>query len=176
MGRIIPQYNTEQLNLNSKELVATSTGEVVNIENSNIFKSTITNKVAINYSNFVFLDTNQIILLIEKGLKHEELALLVILSSQIQMESNICIQDSEIPHTTSSIAKFINCSQQAAKRKLNELIKIGAMYYGPINRKSKKVYIINPHIIKKGKTTRQNIVAIFQVIHNKIQTQNIKGE
>ena len=82
MGRIIPQYNTEQLNLNSKELVATSTGEVVNIENSNIFKSTITNRVAINYSNFVFLDTNQIILLIEKGLKHEELALLVILSGQ----------------------------------------------------------------------------------------------
>ena len=66
MGRIIPQYNTEQLNLNSKELVATSTGEVVNIENSNIFKSTITNRVAINYSNFVFLDTNQIFLLIEK--------------------------------------------------------------------------------------------------------------
>jgi hypothetical protein len=176
MGRIIPQYNTEQLNLNSKELVATSTGEVVNIENANIFKSTITNKVAINYSSFVFLDTNQIILLLEKGLKHEELALLVILSNQIQMESNICIQDSEIPHTTSSIAKYINSSQQAAKRKLNKLITIGAIYYGPINRNSKKVYVINPHIIKKGKTIKQNIVAIFHEIYKKSQIQNVKGE
>ena len=174
MGQIIPQYNTEQLNLHSKEIVAMTTGEVVNIENANIFKSTITNKVAINYSNFVFLETNQIILLLEKGLKHEELALLVIISSQIQMESNICIQDSEIPHTTESIAKFINCSQQSAKRKLNKLIAIGTIYYGPVNRKSKKVYVINPHIIKKGKVIRQNIVRIFQAIH--LNIKNIKGE
>jgi hypothetical protein len=176
MGKITPQYNTEQLHLNSKELVAISTGEVINIENSNIFKSTITNKVVIKYSNFVFLDTNQIFILLEKGLKHEELALIVILSSQIEIESNICIQDSQIPHTTASIAKYINCSHQSAKRKLNKLIKIGAMYYGPINRKSKKLYVINPHIIKKGKTTRNDIVAKFNSIYYKSKIQNIIGE
>jgi hypothetical protein len=176
MGLIVPEYITEQLKVNSKELIDISTGEVFDVENSNVFKSTITSKSKIKYSNFVFLDSNQTILLLKKGLSQNDLGLLMILSSQIEMETNICVQESEYPHNTVSISKLIGCSQQATKRKLNNLIEFGALYYGPVGKNIKKVYVLNPHIIKKGVTTRKIIVDKFKEIYKESNLKNVFGE
>jgi len=67
------------------------------------------------------------------------------------------------PHTTKSISLLINNSPQATKNKLNSLIELGILYHGEIKEKKSwgKVYILNPHLVRKGKILKGYLKEIF---------------
>ena len=70
------------------------------------------------------------------------------------------------PHTADSIAKMIGTSRQSVKLKLKSLQKIGAIYHGIMkeNKRLGKVYIVNPHIIRKGHKMKQSLGTTFDEI------------
>jgi predicted transcriptional regulator len=70
------------------------------------------------------------------------------------------------PHTADSIAKMIGTTQQSVKLKLKSLEKIGAIHHGIMkeNKRLGKVYIVNPHIIRKGHKMKQSLGTTFDEI------------
>jgi Mn-dependent DtxR family transcriptional regulator len=78
-------------------------------------------------------------------------------------EENICMQDNGEPHTTSSIASLIDHSPQSTKAKLNRLIEMNLLDHSKAKYgfKEKKVFRINPHIIKKGRQLNKQLPQLF---------------
>jgi hypothetical protein len=154
------------LNTTNRELVDTTTGETIDISGTNVMVRTSTGEITISSKAFVYLDTDKLSILLANGIKQVDLALLMTISSNLLIGSNICMNNDDNPHTTSSIAKLIINTDQAAKIKLNRLEKLGVIHYGILkeNKNLGKVYIVNPHIIRKGVKLKGSLGSIFDDI------------
>lgn len=166
MGTVIKDSSIEKLNINGDTVLNTETGEYFDISYKNLVELKKKEHIRINSKSYVYLDTEDLLALIEKGISQVELALLVTLSTNIMMGSNICMLDEDEPHTTKTIAKLVKESQQSVKNKINRLIKIGALYHGIMaeHKRLGKVYIINPHIIRKGVKLKESLGTLFNPI------------
>ena len=82
------------------------------------------------------------------------------------MGCNICLDENEEPLTAKKIGQLINNSEQATKKKLNVLVNSGLLYYGKITRSEFKsrVYVVNPHIIKRGVYFENYLSSLFNDI------------
>ena len=71
-----------------------------------------------------------------------------------------------IAHKTSTIASLTGHSEQAVKLKLNRLIKAGLLHYGIIKeiKRLGKVYVMNPHFIRKGVKFSASLSELFDDI------------
>ena len=167
MGNIVSRYKDKRIYTEDSDLVLSKTGETIDITNGTIYKRTSTGEITVNYKEYVYMDTEKIRILLGQGLSQVELALLITISNNLLIGQNICMQDDELPHTTKSFANLIGNSQQATKKKLNILISRGLLYYGKVFKEHKygKVYVINPHIIKKGHKLNENLISLFDDIN-----------
>ena len=166
MGAVKNRYKDTKLNTTNKMLVDSETGEIVEIGNINVMARTSTGEISINSKTFVYLDTDKLSILLANGIKQVELALLMTISSNLLLGSNICMINDDNPHTTLSIAKLIGNTEQAVKLKLNRLKHLGVLHYGIMreNKRLGKVYIVNPHIIRKGVKLKGSLATIFDDI------------
>ena len=162
MGAIKQRYKDTKL----KELFIPETGETIDAQALDLIRRTSTGEISINSKKFVYLDTDKLSILLANGIKQVDLALLITISSNMLIGYNICLETDDKPHTTSSIAKLIDNTDQAVKIKLNRLIKLDVLYYGIMkeNKKLGKVYIVNPHIIRKGIKLKGSLATIFDDI------------
>lgn len=175
MGELIREQKGSFLKTASKNLADVETGELFDIEDSSVYVNKSTGKIQINYVDFVMIDIIQLKILMRLGAKQEDIALLTILASQIEIGTNLCINDLGKPHDTKSIADLCNCTVQSAKRKLNKLIKLGAMAHDKFNT-IKKVYAINPHVIKKGKYTNPIVISKFKELTLDFDLRNVEND
>jgi hypothetical protein len=173
MGNLIREQKGSRLKTNSKTLVDGETGELFDIEDTSVYANKFTGKVKIDYADFVMIEIIQLKILMRLGAKQEDIALLTILATQIEIGTNLCLNEFGKPHDTKSIAGLCNCTVQSAKRKLNKLIKLGAMAHDKFNT-VKKVYAINPHIIKKGKDTKPIVISKFNELFLDFDIRNVK--
>lgn len=166
MGTIVNRYKDTKLNTANRELIDTETGEIIDISGINVMARTSTGEITISSKAFVYLDTDKLSTLLANSIKQVDLALLMTISSNLLIGSNICMNNDDNPHTTSSIAKLISNTDQAAKIKLNRLEKLGAIHYGILkeNKNLGKVYIVNPHILRKGIKLKGSLGSIFDDI------------
>lgn len=147
--------------------VVDDNGEIIEIKNSNLMQRTTTGEISISSSEYVYLDTQKLSLLLNiKKIKQVDLALIVSLSTDLLLNHNICMIDDDKPHTTSSIAKLAGCTNQAVKLKLNRLIDLGLLHYGVISSKKRlgKVYVLNPYLIRKGRKLAGYLTELFDDI------------
>lgn len=169
MGTIKKEFKDRKIAPSINELVDPKTGEIFDLKNSNVIVRKETGNFSINSTSYVYLDTYKLSILINKGIKQVDLALLITLSSNLHYYNNagynICMKDDN-PHTTKSIGQLINNSPQATKNKLNNLIGLGLLYHGEIKEKKGwgKVYVVNPHLIRKGKSVKKYLGEIFNDI------------
>ena len=169
MGTIKKEYKDKKFAANIDELVDPKTGEIFDLKEINLIIRKETGNFSINTPSYVYLDTYKLSILIKNGIKQVDLALLISLSINLHYYNNagynICMEDDH-PHTTKSIGQLINNCPQATKNKLNSLIKLGLLYYGEIKEKKSwgKVYILNPHLIRKGKFLKKYLKEIFNDI------------
>lgn len=172
MGKIKNEYDYTELSIVGNEIMDTETGETFDISNAILLKKTEIGKFSISYSSFIFLNTEELKLLLVAGIKDVDLALLISMSSNLVTGKNICLRDDDTPHTTASIGKLINNSEQSTKLKLNRLVKEGLLHYGVLEKKEGfgKVYIVNPHLIKKG----INFSFFLQKLFNESTTTTIE--
>ena len=165
MGTIKQRYKDTK----AKEIIDYETGEIIDLSHTGLIERKSTNEITISSKAYVYFDTDQLFTLLDNGIKQVELALLITISSNLMIGSNICMINDSKPHTTESIAKLIGTTPQSVKLKLNSLQKIGVINYGVMKEDKRlgKVYIINPHIIRKGHKMRQSLGIMFGEIKRK---------
>ena len=162
MGTIKQRYKDSK----AKEIIDYKTGEVIDISYTGLIERKSTDQISISSKTYVYLDTEQLFTLLTNGIKQVELALLISISNNLMIGSNICMINDEKPHTSESIAKLIGTTTQSVKLKLNSLVKIGVIHHGIMkeNKRLGKVYIVNPHIIRKGHKMKQSLGTVFDEI------------
>jgi hypothetical protein len=169
MGTIKKEYKDKKFAPNINELVDPKTGEYFDLNKTNLISREATGNFSINSPSYVYFDTYKMSILIKNGIKQVDLALIASLSSNLYLYNNIgyniCMENDH-PHTTKSISLLINNSPQATKNKLNNLIELGVLYHGEIKEKKSwgKVYVLNPHLARKGKILKGYLKEIFNDI------------
>lgn len=164
MTKITQLYRDRKLKVTGNSVTDTETGEIFDVAKSNLMKRTSTGDISISSTEYVYLDTEILGELLAKNkIKQVDLALLISLSQNLLINHNICMVDDDNPHKTSTIAKLTNCTEQAVKIKLNRLVNLGLLYYGFITTKKHlgKVYIMNPHFIRKGRKLAGYLRTLF---------------
>jgi hypothetical protein len=163
MGTIKNRYKDTR----AKEIVDPETGEIIDVSFAGLLDRKSTNDISINSKAYVYLDTDQLFTLLANGIKQVELALLISISYNLMIGSNICMINDDKPHTPESIAKLIGSTRQSVKLKLKILEKIGAIHHGIMreNKRLGKVYIVNPHIIRKGHKMKESLGTMFDEIN-----------
>lgn len=120
------------------------------------------NMVLYDYDKYFHIDTNNIKKLINSGIKLVDLALLITMSSNLEQEFNICLDQNDKPHTSKSLSKLTKSSQKSVKDKLDTLVDNGFLYHGYARRKKfGKVYIINLHFVKETQSFDSSIRELF---------------
>lgn len=147
-------------------IVDIKTGEQVPIEGKVLIRKS-TGKININFQDYGYFNLEALRIILSLGIKQVELGLLVTLCSNLMQDENISLQENDEPHTTLSIAALTNQTEQAVKKKLNVLIKLGLLDYSKtmVGLKMKKVYRVNPYMIRKGKQLNGNLKSLFNDIY-----------
>lgn len=166
MGEVKRRYKETKLDTFNKMLLDSKTGEISDIGNITVMERKDSGEIMINSKAYVYLDTNCLTSLLRNGVKEVDLALLITLSSNLLIGHNICMRNEFDPHTTATIAKQCGYTVQAVKKKLNRLLKQNVLYYGTFKDKKSmgKVYVVNPHLIRKGNKLRAILGDIFNDI------------
>jgi len=164
MAKITQRYKIKKLPKNIAAVDMTS-AEVVPTD-GNIFTIKNSGRVNLSYYNYIMLNLECLNAILSIGIKQVELGLLISICSNLLVNENICLQDNNEPHTTSSIAKLTGHSEQATKKKLNSLKKMDLLNHSFTKYKfgQKKVYRVNPHIIRKGVHMNSILATLFNDI------------
>ena len=162
MGAITQRYKDKKI----KYITDTETGEIINTSELGLLQRTGTGEISITSKAFVYLDTDKLLILLHNEITQVELALLITVSSNLLLGSNICMKDENDPHTTESIAKLTKTTTQSVRGKLKRLEKLGILHYGIMreNKRLGKVYIVNPHIIRRGVKLKGSLATLFDDI------------
>jgi hypothetical protein len=150
------KYGIKTKALNPKEyaLVNKTTGEVEEFEkDTKVFTTKLTGSVEYSSKNYSYLDNDKLIELLNKGIKYNELGVLITMSVQLMKRYNICMYDDSTPFTTKTLSEILKITPQATRNIIRRLIKLNIVaevtlkevkHYG-------KVFVINPQLIRKGK-------------------------
>jgi hypothetical protein len=125
-----------------------------------------TGKINVDYKEYLYLNLESLREVLSNGITQVQLALLISISTNLLQNENICMQDNGEPHSAESIGKIIGHTQQAAKTKLNKLIKLGLIDYSKtrVGIVYKKVYRINHFLLKKGINLNEKLAPLFDPI------------
>ena len=164
MTKIVQRYVDKKLPANY-EIIDTTTGEIIPVDGSVILIKS-EKKINASYTDFLTINLESLNIILSKGITQVQLGLLISISSNLLINENICMQDNDEPHTAISIGKIIGNTKQAAKTKLNSLIKLGLLDYSKtkVGLRYKKVYRINHCLLKKGKNLNAELQPLFDDI------------
>jgi hypothetical protein len=128
--------------------------------------------------SYLYLDVDRLKILHALRISQVELGFLMLISTNLMSYYNICRNEDDKPHTADSIGKLIGESRQNAKRKLDSLVdkNILAQVTYPDLKHLKKVYAVNPHILRKGKDLSEYLFNIFYDFVKKEQSKSVVSD
>jgi hypothetical protein len=150
------------LNPNEYQLLELKTGEVKEFKKGEIKIVKETGKVRIDYKNYVYFNVDKIIPLINKELTLQQMGLIPVLASNLLYNLNVCLDVDGAPFSTKTISQTIRKSLSPTKIMLNTLEDIGIIWYGKLDEFKRKVYVLNPFFVRKGKDYSKEIVKLFK--------------
>ncbi len=164
MEKIVKRYEDKKLQGNY-EIVDKTTREFIAIDGQVVVRKS-TGKINVDYNEYLYLNLESLRQVLSNGITQVQLALLISISNNLMQNENVCMQDNGEPHNAESIGKIIGHTQQAAKTKLNKLIKLGLIDYSKtkVGLAYKKVYRINPYLLKKGINLNEKLAPLFNPI------------
>jgi hypothetical protein len=150
-----------------EDLVSLATGEIYDQETTALIQLTDTFEVKLSYDSYIIVDDEALNHLFQQGVPHVEIALLFALSTNLEIGTGVCRDQNDVPYTTKTLAeRVLKQSVQAARKKLKSLEQLGLLYYGkvPASKKKAKVYIVNPHLIRRGTKYSNVIPSLFNPV------------
>ena len=171
-----------KLNLNNYHVVDKTTNELIDISNLQLFKIKKENKMIVSSEKYVTLDTVAVLNIIKShGDDLNKLKLnvgfLFLISPYISFFTNALVDKNDIPLSTNTLALELGLTDKTVSNSLNSLIAYGLVFKGSIKTssyKNKKVYWVNPTLIRKGKDFLPELFIIFQDLTIFISNQNEK--
>ncbi|GEM_PF-1872652 len=162
-------FKQTDYNIGEWALINKETSEIRELTKGKITALTPTGQVRVSSKSYVFLDTERLKILRENGMKDGELGMLVLMSANLSFVNNICMQEDNSPHTSSSISQLMGQTQQAVQRKLKRLFDLGVLVKGklPMQKHLGTVYMLNPYFIRRGKNFSSHLSTIFNDIVKK---------
>ncbi|MFO0355378.1 MAG: hypothetical protein ACK50A_00375 [Sphingobacteriaceae bacterium] len=138
------------------------TAEIMPTE-GNIYTISNSDKMYVSYDNYLSLNLDCLGVVLSKGIKQVDLGMLISICSNLLTNENICLQANNEPHTAESVSRIIGQTEQAAKKKLNNLVKMDLLNYSYaiVGYKKRKVYRVNPHLMKKGLNMNAQLAPMF---------------
>lgn len=163
MDKITKVTRREKIDFKDKQITDLTTGEIIELSNDDVYRTIDTHQVQYHFDFYMTTNTERVQSLIESGISLGDLGLLMAISVKLLPVQNICMMDDKTPHTTKSISELIHYSVDRTKTKLDNLISFGVLAYEKIHWKngSKKVYIVNPYYIRRGKIFVNYIPTLF---------------
>lgn len=163
MDKTTKRTRREKIDFKDTQITNKITGEIIDLSNESVYKTIETDQIEYHYDSYVYTNTERVQSLLESGISLGDLGLLMAISVKLLPVQNICMMDDKTPHTTKSIAELIHYSVDRTKTKLDNLIELGVLAYEKIhwNKGSKKVYIVNPYYIRRGKIFTNYIPTLF---------------
>lgn len=163
MGQVKQSNNFKKVKSPTGEILIPNTGEIINISDGALIKLSPSGLVKVSYNHYNFIDTDMTTILLKKGVTQTELGFLQVITSNLLMKYNICLQKDDTPHTSHTIAKLCQESLQSVNRKIKKLINLNILFKGEMYR-YKKVYVVNPHVLKKGVEFNSELLTYFNEI------------
>jgi predicted transcriptional regulator len=171
-----------KINLNNYHVVNRNTGELLKEANIMLTKTKIEDKMIVSSEKYVTLDTEAVLNIIKShgddlNKLKLDVGLLFLISPYISFFTNALVDKNDIPFTTKTLALELGFTQRTVKNSLNSLIAFGLVYQGSIKTstyKNKKVYWVNPTLIRKGKDFLPELFIIFQDLTIFISNQDEK--
>jgi hypothetical protein len=150
------KYTTYTKSLNPQEFafINKTTGEVEEFEKeTKVYTSKLTGDVEYSSKNYSYLDNDKLIELLNKGIKYNELGVLITLSVQLMKRYNICMYNDSTPFTTKTLSDILKITPQATRNIIRRLIELNVLAQVTLKEMKHlgKVYIIDPQFIRKGK-------------------------
>ena len=162
MGNITRVSKYKRIKSSSGSLVDAGTGEVHDNKDGTFLQVENSDQHKMSYNNYCSLDLDKIPILLSKGLGQSELGLIIIMASNIEMQSQICMQENtNKPHTSKSISELCNESVQSINRKIKRLIKFNLVYKGRYYPYEHNVFVINNHLLKRGVYFKNELIDMF---------------
>jgi hypothetical protein len=112
----------------------------------------------------LILDTDALNI-VKSNLSYSDFGALIRMCENVSWDFNVLLtSDKTIPHTNSSIAKELNITGEGARKILNKLVSKNILAYCicyPAGFK-KKVYILNPSLMRRGNKFKNAVSSMFR--------------
>ena len=156
---------TRELKPELYEITNKETGEIITFGNQNkVFATKLTGEVEYSSTDYSYFDNGKCIELFNKGIKYNELGVLIIMSLQISRRYNVCMYDAKTPFTTKTLSEILKITPQATRNIIRRLIELKIIAHVFLNDRKDlgKVYVVDPQLIRKGKLFSGNLKQLFE--------------
>ena len=156
--------NFRKLDSDKYSLLDDNTGEIQKLVNEALY--------AVSDNKDFILDSKRYYIVDEKRLRHiilnrtissNTLGALIVLTQNILQKFNICMDSNDKPFNAMRLSKELNMSPQHSRNHIRELIEHDILHEGVVKGKEelKKVLVINPHFIRKGRYLDSSLKGLF---------------
>lgn len=152
---------TVLINTDNHILVNKNTGEEKSLPRDVLGFVVDTKRRIMKYDEYFSIDSSLLRKLQDTDLNLQHLGLIVKIAVFLTSGSNICLRQDKSPLTTKDISKQINRTERATKLLLNKLENLEIVRHAKLKNFRKKVYVINPYLVKKGSEIDQETLVLF---------------
>jgi hypothetical protein len=102
-------------------------------------------------------------IILNRDISSNTLGALIVLTQNILQKFNICMDSNDKPFNAIRLSKELNMSPQHSRNHIRELIEHDILHEGIVKGKEelKKVLVINPHFIRKGRRMDSSLRGLF---------------
>jgi hypothetical protein len=167
MTKIVARYQNRKLDEHKVVVDRRTQKEIVT--KGELTVKEYTGQINVNYKSYIYLNLEALAFVLSHKVRQVDLGVLISMCTNLLPIENICCHVDGEPHTAKTIAVLTNQSEQAVKKKLNNLCKLNVLDYSVaiVRLKRKKVYRVNPHFLRIGKDLNKSILGRFNPLEEK---------
>jgi|TARA_B110000967_G_C18681394_1_gene458234 hypothetical protein len=165
INSIIMKKKTKFNKLDSKRysILDKSTGELFEPNNSNLYTAADDDGLIFNSKRYFIFDDDRLKCMLSSGIDSNTLGAFIILTQNLKMNYNICMNSDKQPFNAKRLSKEIKKSTQQSRYYIRKLIKHKIIRECILKSRKdlKKVLVLNPFLARKGKLMDDSLRGLF---------------
>jgi hypothetical protein len=162
---IIMKKKTKFNKLDSKRysILDNSTGEIFESVNSTLYTAADDDGLIFDSRHYFTFDEDRLKCMLSSGVDSNTLGVFIVLAQNIKNKYNICMNLDKKPFNAKRLSKEIKKSIQQSRKYIRELIEYNIIYEGVLESRKdlKKVLVLNPYLIRKGRMVDDSLRGLF---------------
>lgn len=153
-----------KLDSDKYSLLDDNTGEIQKLVNEALYAVSDNKDLILDSKRYYIIDEKRLrYIILNKDISSNTLGALIVLTQNILQMYNICMDSNDKPFNAIRLSKELNMSPQHSRNHIRELIKHNILHEGVVKGKEelKKVLVINPYFIRKGRRMDRSLRGLF---------------